>query len=153
MCTLTNLAQWAALAVSTASLCVAFAVWWTNREKLRLDLYNRRFDIYSRTLDLLHALETWNPTPSEIKSHSLQDSPNLDKAMGAFTKASRESQFLFEDESGIHKQLEQLHSAAIAIIGSKRDAETNLIGEDAARASMERVRIGCYRCPPRWRGQ
>ncbi len=127
------------LVISVVSILFAGAAWWISREKLRLDLYNRRFDIYSRALDLLHALETWNPTTSEINAHSLQDSPDLAKALKAFTKASRESQFLFDDESGIPKRLEQLHSDAIAIIGSKRDAETNLTGEHRANVATERL--------------
>jgi len=117
----TNLVPWFALAVSIGSLGFAGAGWWINREKLRLDLYNRRFDIYNRTMDLLHALEVWNPTSSEKQAHSLQDSSELEKALKAFTKASRESQFLFDNESGIHKQLEEIHSDAIGIIGYKRD--------------------------------
>lgn len=137
MCDSTNLVPWFALAISIGSVCFAGAGWWTNREKLRLDLYNRRFDIYNRTLDLLHALEVWNPTASERASHSLQDSPDLDKTLKNFTKASRESQFLFDDDSGIHKQLEQMHSDAIAIIGYKRDLGPSFTGPDLATASLE----------------
>jgi len=130
MCDSTNMVSWLALAVSVGSLSFTGLGSWLNREKLRLDLYNRRFDIYSHTLDLLHALESWNPTAAEKGAHSLQDSPDLDKALKAFTKASRESQFLFADHSGIHENLERLHSAAIALIGFKRDAGPNLTGPD-----------------------
>jgi hypothetical protein len=126
------------LAISVLSLLFAGAAWWINREKLRLDLYNRRFDIYSRTLDLLHALETWNPTAAEISARSLQDSSGLDKALKAFTKASRESRFLFDDESGIFKHLEQLHSDAIGIIGPSATANPPLwakIGPEPQRSA------------------
>src|SRR5216684_1445740 len=98
----------AAVVISVASAGVAFAAWRTSREKLRLDLYNRRFDIYSRTLDLLHILETWQPSELEKNSASLQQSPDLEKAQRAFVKASREAQFLFDDASGVHKLLEQM---------------------------------------------
>ncbi|MGA6950962.1 MAG: hypothetical protein WBP98_06385 [Candidatus Sulfotelmatobacter sp.] len=33
-----------AVVISVVSVSIAFAVWRTSREKLRLDLYNRRFD-------------------------------------------------------------------------------------------------------------
>jgi hypothetical protein len=134
MCDSTNVISWLALAVSIGSLSFAGFGSWLNREKLRLDLYNRRFDIYSRTLDLLHALEVWNPTALEKNAHSLQDSPDLDKSLKAFTKASRESQFLFADDSEIHENLDLLHSAAIALIGFKRDSGPNLNGADLVGA-------------------
>jgi len=118
----------AAVVISVVSACVAFAAWRTSREKLRLDLYNRRFDIYSRTLDLLHVLETWQPSELEKNSASLQQSPDLEKAQRAFVKASREAQFLFDDASGIYKLLEQLHTDVITMIGFKRDSGPKLRG-------------------------
>jgi hypothetical protein len=120
----------AALAVSLASACVACAVWWTNREKLRLDLYNRRFDIYNRTLDFYHALLKWNPSEMEMMSTSLRESPELEKMQSAFIKASREAQFLFDDNSRVHKRLEQLNADAMGIIGYKRDVAPKLNGPD-----------------------
>jgi|HubBroStandDraft_1064217.scaffolds.fasta_scaffold22041_3 hypothetical protein len=119
----------AAVVISVVSACLAFAAWRTSREKLRLDLYNRRFDIYSRTLDLLHALENWHPSELEKNSTSLQQSPELEQAQRAFVKASREAQFLFDDASGIPKLLEQMHADVIAMIGFKRDIVPKLRGE------------------------
>jgi hypothetical protein len=112
---------WIALAVSAVSVCFAGAVWWTSREKLRLDLYNRRFDIYSRTLDFFHALGGWEPTDAERATTSLQDSPALANAQKSFIKASREAQFLFDDASGVQKLLEQVNTDAFWVIGYKRD--------------------------------
>src|ERR1700691_607728 len=109
VCGMTNVVPWLALAVSVASACFAGAAWWTGREKLRLDIYNRRFDVYSRALDFYQALLEWNPTGSEKTSTSLQDSPELRAMQRAFIKASREAQFLFDDDSGIHRRLEQMH--------------------------------------------
>ncbi|MGC2285089.1 MAG: hypothetical protein WA542_07570 [Candidatus Acidiferrum sp.] len=116
---------WIALAVSVVSVCFAGAVWWTSREKLRLDLYNRRFDVYSRTLDFYHALLGWEPTELETAKTSLRDSPELGNTQKAFIKASREAQFLFDDASGIQKQLEQVHTDTIWVIGYKRDLPRN----------------------------
>lgn len=92
------------LMISLIALAFTGAGWWINREKLRLDLYNRRFEIYCRVLDLLFAFENWNPTGAETTACSLQDSPELDRALKAFTKAYRESQFLFDEKSGVHRQ-------------------------------------------------
>lgn len=120
-----------ALAVSLASACVAYAVWRTNRERLRLDLYNRRFDIYSRTLDFYHALLKWSPSETEKMSTSLRESPELEEVQRAFIKASREAQFLFDGESGVHKRLEQLSADAMVIIGYKRDVAPKLDGPES----------------------
>jgi hypothetical protein len=137
MCDLTNLVPWLALLVSLAAALFTGLASWISAEKLRLDLYDRRFDIYSRTLNLRFALDVWNPTSPEKASASLQGSPELDEAVKAFTKASRESQFLFDNDSGVHKRLEQMHSDVIAIIGDKRNVLPNLGGPDLARAWSE----------------
>jgi hypothetical protein len=118
-----------ALVVSVASACFAGAAWWTSREKLRLDLYNRRFGIYSRTLDFYHALSGWLPTELEKKEMSLQDSPELWTTQKAFIKANREVGFLFDDDSGIQQQLEQMHTDSIGIIGFLRDLAPTLLGK------------------------
>jgi hypothetical protein len=120
----------ATVVISGVAACVALAAWRTSREKLRLDLYNRRFDIYSRTLDLLHILETWNPSEREKNSASLEHSAELVKAQQAFVKASREAQFLFDDASRIHKLLERMHADVIAVIGFKRDIGPKLRGAE-----------------------
>jgi hypothetical protein len=39
--------------------------WITASEKLRLDLYNRRFDVYLNALDFMQALMMWNDIPQE----------------------------------------------------------------------------------------
>ncbi len=127
----------AALAVSLASACVACAVWWTNREKLRLDLYNRRFDIYSRTLDLYHALLKWSPSETEKMSTSLRESSELEQVQRAFIKASREAQFLFDDKSEVYKRLEQLSADAMGIIGYKRDVAPKLNGPELLTESQK----------------
>jgi hypothetical protein len=123
-----NNVAWIALAVSVVSACFAGVASWTSRERLRLDLYNRRFEVYSRTLDLYHALLEWKPTETERMTTSLRDSPELRTTQRAFIKASREAQFLFKDVSGIKKQLEQIHSDSIRIIGYLRDFLPKLNG-------------------------
>jgi hypothetical protein len=109
-------------ALSLLALFVAYLAWRTNSQKLRLDLYDRRFDIYSRTLDFYNALHAWEPTEEEKATTSLRDSPGLRATQIAFIKASREAGFLFGQGSGIQKQLEQMHSDTIWIIGYKRDS-------------------------------
>jgi hypothetical protein len=65
----------------------------TNREKLRLDLYNRRFEIYRSCLNL----------HEQLMGHGSQEENLLDP----FFRAFRESRFMFPD-SGVHELLEKL---------------------------------------------
>lgn len=124
------LASLLAVVVSGFAAWYARAAWRIGREKLRLDIYNRRFDIYSRALDFCHALGEWSPIDSEQHSISLRDSPDLQAALKAFIKASRESQFLFEDMSGIPRQLEQLHADGMWLIGYKHNVAPALNGPE-----------------------
>jgi hypothetical protein len=127
--TMTNPVAWMAFAVSVVSALIAGGAFWVNREKLRLDLYAKRFDIYTRTVDFWHLFSEWMPSTIEHKNISLENSPQLKEALASFTKASRESRFLFDNESGIHKLLEQMHTDAIKVIGYKRDMAPHLTGK------------------------
>jgi hypothetical protein len=133
-----NAIPWLAFFVSVVSAFFAGAAFWISREKLRLDLYNRRFDVYRRTLDFYHALHDWSPTEAEKAATSLQDSPELRNTQRAFIKASREAQFLFDDESKLHRRLEQMHEDMMRVIGFKRDVAPALRGQPAEDATFER---------------
>lgn len=121
MCDVTNSLTWTALVVSIISAVFAGCTWWISREKLRLDLYRRRFDVYLKTLDYWQELSVWNPTQKEIELTNLSDSPELRIYQKNFIKAHREAQFLFDDESGILNLLETMHADSIAVIGYRRD--------------------------------
>ena len=111
----------APLSISVASVLLSGVLWWTHRANLKLNLYNRRFDIYSRTLDLFQSIYTWNPTESEKATTSLKDSPELYMAQKAFIKATREAQFLFADSPQILALLKEINDDTFFIIGHKRD--------------------------------
>jgi hypothetical protein len=74
------------------------------------------------------ALSEWNPTQQEKDSTGQQDSKELRAYQKAFIKARREAQFLFDDESGIHKLLEQIHHNAMGVIGYTRDLAPKIGG-------------------------
>jgi len=108
------------LSISAVSALLAGAVWWTHRANLKLNLYGRRFDVYSRMLDLFLALSGWNPTELEIATISLKDSPELRQSQRDFYKAVLEAKFLFNDPD-IQNQLTQIHNDISHIIEFKRD--------------------------------
>jgi len=105
------------------ALVVAGLAWWTSHQKLRLDLYNRRFDVYSRTLDFFQELSAWKPTELEKISTSFQVSPELRTTQRAFIKAKMEARFLFREDSGIQELLEQMHIDTIWIFGYNRNSQ------------------------------
>ena len=84
------------LLVSIAVFGVAFSQMKIASAKVKLDLYNRRFNIYQITLDYYFSL--WNdPYPTVTEKSFL------------FTKAFRESKFLFKDNDNVYKTLEKIH--------------------------------------------
>ncbi len=78
--------------------------WLTNKEKLRLDLYDRRFDIYMRVLDMYQAVISWEGT-SEQK-----------KLQYPFIKAHLEARFLFPADSGINEYLNEFRNHSFKIV-------------------------------------
>jgi hypothetical protein len=128
------LLPWLALFVSLASPCFAGLVWRINREKLRFDLFNRRFEILSCALDCYFTFLGWKPTDLEKAHQSLEDSPKLDEGLKGLLKASVEATFLFKDP-GIANQLEAMHSGMLQVIGNKRDVFpiSSAYGDEALR--------------------
>lgn len=99
---------------------IAYQQYRTNREKLRLDLYDRRFGVYAASIDFYHALSSYDEANEQHQ-----------EAHRAFVKAMRESRFLFGQESEIVGILEEMHTRAASIMGYKthgkalRDSDPN----------------------------
>lgn len=96
-------------AVATTSVAIYVALiskrqLLTNQEKLRLDLYNRRFEIYTRVLDFYQAIVMWEGSPEQI---GLQY---------PFLKAYREARFLFPKESGVFDYIGEFQKHAFTIV-------------------------------------
>ena len=80
-----------------------------SREKLRLDLYNKRFGVYEAALNFNIALNKYSgPLDEEYKSKHI-----------AFIKASREAQFLFSQDSKIFGILEKMNTDVFMITSVK----------------------------------
>lgn len=105
----------ATLLIAASVAYFAFLQWKTNKEKLRLDLYNRRFEIYVRTLEFYAALSDYKPTDNQKEFQEIRLS---------FFKSYREAQFLFDENSGIYKMLLRLHRISFKITGFKEDGKT-----------------------------
>ncbi|MBL0509854.1 hypothetical protein ACK3ZC_08225 [Aeromonas caviae] len=89
----------AILILTTCTCFVAFSQMRIASAKTRLDLYNKRFAIYLAALEYYQAL--W-------REHSEESVKSIKEKAECFTKAYRESQFLFDAESGVYEILGEL---------------------------------------------
>ncbi|MCR6659566.1 MAG: hypothetical protein NVV72_09540 [Asticcacaulis sp.] len=94
---MTDQANYWPVAVSGISALIASGALWVTFNKYRMDMYDRRFSIYTATLDLYFAIT------SDAKA-------DLGDKAKPFIKACRESQYLFDDRSGIYETLEQFRT-------------------------------------------
>jgi hypothetical protein len=106
-----------AFAPILAQIIIACFVAWvgyqqhiTARRKLRLDLYQRRFAVYEATLAFYQALI--DSTESE--------SDAFIKIQKTFIRCYRESQFLFDKDSGIYQILDEWHTQSFKVTGFKQ---------------------------------
>jgi hypothetical protein len=128
------------IVTAVATVIVAIYVGWisrqqsrTNQEKLRFDLYQRRFGIYLRVLDFHFAI--WQ-----------QDEPKLALLHMLFMKAFWESKFLFPKESGIYDFLRDYNVRAARVRVSKSGIEPLGDITQEARAQLIEDKIWIKDC-------
>jgi len=92
---------------------IAYQQMSTNRKKLRLELYHKRFEVYSITL----------------KFHQeLMDEAGLAKGTHReFIEAKQSSKFLFHPEDGIYSSLEEINKKSFIVKAFKLSTEVNNI--------------------------
>jgi hypothetical protein len=95
--------------------------------KLRLDLYDKRFAIYEDALAFYQAL---GGSPNSLQSETFA------AVQRSFIKSYRESQFLFDADSGVFELLGKLNLDAVKVIVSKTRAH-EMGGERAAKLVAE----------------
>lgn len=101
------------LSVSASLAYFAYQQWKTARSKVRLDLYNRRFEVYSAAWDYHVILSFWQgPNQGAAADHVKQRA-----AAERFFKAKAEARFLFAEGSNVSKVLEELAKEASGVRG------------------------------------
>jgi len=107
-------ALWSALAATGAAVA-AFLAWQSqgrdHRERIRLDLYERRYEIYKATLDFYNDILVWKSAPEQFS------------ARDRFFYAYQQSGFLFSKESGIEALLKQLFDYGSKVIAYNQSFE------------------------------
>jgi hypothetical protein len=85
------------------------------------DLYNRRLDIYKRTLAFFQIVHYFDPSKAIKEERSEYNSLEKD-----FIRAHRESQFLFGDKSKVFELMEQFRQKANRMVTHRELRETML---------------------------
>ena len=128
--TINNVTPLATVVLAIWAAVFTYRSWRDSREKIRLDLFDRRFDIYLRTLSLYQVLLNWKDTDEQ---KALVD---------PFLKAGREARFIFPSNSGGYEYLEEFGLQALGIIHFK--ASMALYPEEGmhhARADLIAARL------------
>lgn len=81
----------------------------TAKEKLRHDLFERRWLVFVTALDLYYAMISWADVPTHEQA----------KAKDAFFRAYQQSGFLFSKESGVEDLMKNLNDMANTVTGLK----------------------------------
>ncbi|MEE1868212.1 hypothetical protein [Pseudomonas auratipiscis] len=88
----------AAALVSLATLTVGYTQMKIASAKVKLDLYNKRFNVYLSALEYYQSV--WGKNDGELKIKAAE-----------FIKCYRESQFLFSEKDGLYKTLTSIKDA------------------------------------------
>lgn len=86
--------------IALIAVYIAYQQWQTNRQKLRLDLYQKRFAVYENVLAFYHILYAGDHVTDKERI-AIENN---------FLKSCRESQFLFCDKDGVFQLLSEMNS-------------------------------------------
>jgi len=117
--------------IAGCALLLTFRSGQDNRDKLRLELFNRRFSIYQRVLVFYQALVDWNDTDEQ-------------KALiPPFIEASREALFIFPKKSGVYEHIQKIWDHSLKITKHQEVmsgfAAAQLYGDEETRKQIEKV--------------
>jgi hypothetical protein len=121
----------------TASVAILVAIisyrqWRTAHDRLRLDLYNRRLELYLSLLSMEDALAGWSGTAAQLAL--------LDK----FKRARSESRFLFPPESGVYELFDEFGKAIISITALDSLIVYELNNEPSKKTNWKQFRIDAW---------
>jgi hypothetical protein len=120
-----------ALIISALTFCIVFAQMRIASSKVKLDLYDRRFEIYQAALELYQAIWDWKWEAIQPLEHR-------------FIHAFRESQFLFDEKDGVYQTLEQIKdcNAKITADQKARAGKDDIGGDPDAISQYRRLLTG-----------
>jgi hypothetical protein len=120
------------VSVSIASFFIAYSQMRIASVRTKLDLYNKRFNIYLTALDLYQA--TWHETHERIRGKSIE-----------FTRSYRESSFLFDVKDGVYETLGKIQQNAATIYGYEKMKSDIENGESSDRDALSALHSSSIR--------
>jgi len=99
----------------------------TNKNKLKLDLYNKRFEIYEDTLKLYHELDEENGSTKET--------------MRKFISSKEASKFLFSNDPSIYNLLNEIHNESFKINACKKNSNNKTTNDELYERMREASKI------------
>ena len=108
-----HLLLWTPIIISSVAVWFAYRQAQTSKEKLRLDLYNRRFGISEKSLSFYLLLERFDGVDTEKSISEFR----------GFIQAKQESKFLFDPDSNVYKILNELHEDGHKIRGFRQNGK------------------------------
>lgn len=109
--------------VGLIALTVAWSQMRIASAKTKLDLYNKRFNVYLAALEFYQC--AYSESPKDIK-----------EKVNKLTHAYRESRFLFDMKDGVHETLGRIQKGSGAIIGYENFKQHNVDGPPKAVAMI-----------------
>jgi len=119
---------WLNILIALITLWIAYSQFNTARKKFRLDLYNKRFEILTKIIDLFLNLPDSvhiENMPEEEKKVFIE----FEETKKAFFKYNVEAKFLFDKDSGIHSLLNKVYEDIFIITNAKKsnDNQSDII--------------------------
>ena len=93
-----------------------------NEKKLKLDLYNKRFEVYSYTLKF---------------QHELIDNQLTSETRRKFIELKQASKFLFSLDDKIYESLNEIHNKSFKITGFRNESEKLKNHPESKKARQE----------------
>lgn len=101
--------------IAILGLYIAYRQYRLAQNKLRFELYQKRFAIYESTLEFHQKIINSNIATIQSEAFNL--------VQNKFIKSMRESQFLFESSSGVFQLLNELHTKSFKITGFRMNEQ------------------------------
>ena len=124
--------------ISIASGVVAYAQYITQKNKLKLDLYNRRFAVYENTINYCDSVLNIVGDIDEYSKHHIDSEDEYEKYVKnkckeftddkhlEFLKSFRETLFLFGENSEVYKSLYVLKKEIYKFVEDKIDKNVEI---------------------------
>lgn len=122
------------LGVAIVVAIIAGVQYLVNRSKLRLDLYNRRFEIYNKTVDFFAVVLYFDPPKASEDDHIKYESRERD-----FVRSHRESLFLFNSKSEVFQLLDEFRKKAYSMV-NYRTIKEQTRNEDQTQEHLVKAR-------------